>query len=153
MTDELDERIAARVRAALAYAALTYEEAADLIADMGSSTLRRITSPKNPRGAALHELSRIAVACDVPLDWLTSGQWDDGGEPLASLFPELGVGTQQQRLDVLEHYVEQLLVLERSRGQMPAPLLDGDDVLKLTDAQRTHEALRASLSRSDAQTT
>jgi hypothetical protein len=153
MTDELDERTAARVRAALAYAALTYEEAAELIPDMGSATLRRITSPKNPRGAALHELARIASACHVPLDWLTGGQWDDGGEPLSSLFPELGAGSHEQRLSVVEHYVEQLLVLERSRGQMPAPLLDVDDVRELNAAQRESKRLRARLSASGAQTT
>jgi hypothetical protein len=84
MSDDLDELIAARVRAALAYAALTYEDAADVIPNMGASTLRRIASPKNPRGATAHELAHIALACRVEPDWLTRGVWSDAGEALPS---------------------------------------------------------------------
>lgn len=121
MSDDLDELIAARVRAALAYAALTYEDAADVIPNMGASTLRRIASPKNPRGATAHELAHIALACRVEPDWLTRGVWSDAGEALPSPFPELGVGSRERRLAVVEHYLEQLLLLERSRGNAPAP--------------------------------
>jgi hypothetical protein len=121
MTDSIDELVAARVRAALAYAALTYEDAADVIPNMGTSTLRRIASPKNPRGATAHELAHIALACGVALDWLTRGVWSDSGETLPSPFPELGVGSRERRLAVVEHYLGQLLLLERSRGNAPAP--------------------------------
>lgn len=120
-TDDLDERTAARVRAALAYAALTYEDAAETIPGIGASTLRRICSPKHPRGATAHELAHIALACRVPPDWLTRGLWSDGGETLPSPFPELGRGSRERRLAVVEHYLEQLLLLERERGAVPAP--------------------------------
>jgi len=120
MTDSA-ERTAARVRAALAYAALTYDDAADVIPGLSAATLRRIASPKNPRGATMHELGHIALACDVAPDWLIAGRWQDEGETLPRPFPELGVGSRERRLAVVEHYLEQLLELERARGQLPMP--------------------------------
>lgn len=119
--DDSAARVAARVRAALAYAALTYDDAADVIPHVGAATLRRIASPKNPRGATMHELAHLAMACDVPLDWLTEGQWHDSGGALPSPFPELGVGSRERRLAVVEHYLGQLLALERQRGEVPVP--------------------------------
>lgn len=120
--EQLAELVAARVRAALAYAALTYEDAADLIPiELGASTLRRIASPTRPRGATMHELAHIAMACRVPDDWLTGGRWLDSGDPLPSPFPELGVGSRERRLAVVEHYLGQVLELERARGELPLP--------------------------------
>jgi hypothetical protein len=116
------EVTAARVRAALAYAALTYEDAADLIPNMGPATLRRIASPKNPRGAELHELAQIARACGVTPGWLTAGQWHDEAPPQPAPYEELGHGTAQRRLAVVEHYLGLLLALELERTGAQLPL-------------------------------
>jgi hypothetical protein len=114
-------RIAARVRAALAYVALTYDDAAASIPEISAATLRRIASPTRPRGASDYELALIAHACSVSRDWFTRGVWSDEGELLPPAIPELGEGTQAQRLAVVEHYVEQLLLIATRDGSQVVP--------------------------------
>jgi hypothetical protein len=137
--DDPAETIAARVRAALAYAALTYEDAADLIPGLGAATLRRIASPKNPRGATFHELGHIARACDVPPDWFASGRWTDSGEPPPSPYPDLGVGTRERRLAVVEHYLGVLLEIEHARTGGPFPAPPPDEVERVRRGRRPRQ--------------
>lgn len=138
--DERAERVAKRVRAALAYAGLTYEDAAERIPDLGAATLRRIALMTNPRGATLHELGHIALACDVPLEWLTGGRWVEDDEPRSSPFPELKQGSRERRLAVVEHYLEQLLLLEQRREGYPVPPPPPDEQQRALSPGRARRA-------------
>src|SRR3954470_21067333 len=116
-----DAFIAARVRAALAYASKTLDDAAEQL-DMSAATLRRITSPTNPRGADLAELAAIALVTNVPRSWFERGEWHDDGDEPPEPFPVLGNGPTEARLSVIEHYLRHLLVLEEARGgRLPEP--------------------------------
>lgn len=118
-----DGLVAARVRAVLAYAALNYDDVAERTG-LGAATLRRMCSPTNPRGAALHELAQIANACHVPLRWLTR-DWE---EPDVAGPPLLGAGGTEERLRTIEHYLGALLMLEEARTGEAVPPLPGGRV-------------------------
>jgi hypothetical protein len=111
-------RIAARVRAAIAYSGRAHEEVGRL-SGLGIGKVRRIASPANPRGASLLELWSIADACGVPRAWLEVGRWDDAElEPAprpAQTYP-FGAGPVEDRLEVIERYLFALLRLEERRG-------------------------------------
>lgn len=124
--------VAARVRAVLAYAALSYEDASART-NIGASTLRRITSTSSPRGASLEELRRIAVACGAPLRWLIL-PWNDADA--ISVLPRLGAGSTNDRLRAIEHYLTALLLLEENRGVLPLP---PDDAMARRLPSRTPE--------------
>jgi len=114
------EGVAARVRAAIAYAALRVPEVAEK-ADIGEATLRRIISPTSPRGADPAELWRIADACRVPHQWVDLAWMAD--DQVVTLVEakyqdaplRLGRGTPEQRLEVIEHYLAALLTLAARR--------------------------------------
>jgi hypothetical protein len=69
------ETIAARVRAALAYAniKLTDKGKPTSVGSINQSTMARIVSPTNPRGASIDELREIAEACGVPRSFMEEG--------------------------------------------------------------------------------
>jgi hypothetical protein len=122
--------VAARVRAVLAYAAISYEEASRR-SRIGQSTLRRITSVTRPRGASLPELQQLAVACRVPLRWLVR-PWDV--DDTTDDVPSLGAGSTSDRLRAVEYYLTALLMLEGNRG-LPLPAVD-------VETARAHEGAR-----------
>lgn len=65
--------VAARARAALAYANIEVKDSKDRIG-IPYSTMTRIVSPKNPRGArTVEELWAIADACGVPRAFMERG--------------------------------------------------------------------------------
>lgn len=64
--------VAARARAALAYAAINVRDSTKRVG-IHSSTMTRIVSPSNPRGASLEELWAIADACKVPRSFMERG--------------------------------------------------------------------------------
>ena len=107
---------AARVRAALAYANLTYADAS-AGTPLSVSTLRRIASVTNPRGADDVELAAIAQACDVPPAWLGTGVW----EPHALVPSQYGFGDgdEDARLRTAEVFLAQLVAISRVRGDLP----------------------------------
>jgi hypothetical protein len=115
--------IAARVRAALAYANLRYEDVADKASPLlTAAKLRRIASARTPRGADLVELWAIADACDVPREWLERGTWDDTAGYSAVSPPRWGEGSLPDRVAVLERYVRALIELhEAQTGEYPLP--------------------------------
>lgn len=107
-------RLAARVRAAIAYSGLRTDEIAQRTGDdLGVATLRRITSISRPRGATLEELWRIADACQVPRSWLERGEWTDASV-IGPTKVFLGHGSSEERLEVVERYLE--LMLSRLEG-------------------------------------
>jgi hypothetical protein len=116
-----EARIAARVRAALAYSGLRYDELAARTPQLGEATLRRITSPTAPRGADVVELWKIADGCGVPRSWLLYGEWDDSGAMPLRL-PRFGAGKVEDRLAVIENYLTALLILEEARHGHELPL-------------------------------
>lgn len=67
--------VAARVRAALAYAniKLTDKGAPLSVGSISQATMSRIVSPANPRGASIEELREIASVCGVPRSFLEEG--------------------------------------------------------------------------------
>lgn len=110
-------QIAARVRAALAYAALRYEDVdARTGRGMTAAKLRRIASATQPRGATLDELWAIADACNVPRAWLETGQWDDKQGKVEYRPPTFGEGSVEHRLEILEAHVRALITLEEARS-------------------------------------
>ena len=74
------ETIAARVRAALAYAniKLTDKGKPASVGSISQSTMARIVSPTNPRGASIEELWEIADACGVPRSFMEEGFSESG---------------------------------------------------------------------------
>lgn len=64
--------IASRTRAALGYADIKVKDSNERIG-IPSSTMARIVSPTNPRGASFEERSQIADACDVPAWFMEHG--------------------------------------------------------------------------------
>jgi hypothetical protein len=115
-TDEA--RTAARVRAVLAYAALSYDDAASRMQGLSAATLRRIASASHPRGASRDELWVIADACGLPRNWLTTDwQHKENSEAPSSKPSSLGVGNPEQRLDIIESYLSALLQAEESRSR------------------------------------
>lgn len=112
-TDRL--RLAARVRAAIAYSGLRTDQVAKQLGDdLSVATLRRITSSTNPRGASLDTLTRIADVCGVPVDWLEYG-WDSTGGPTRLIEAKrFGNGTTAERLATVERVLE--LMLTRLEG-------------------------------------
>jgi hypothetical protein len=75
MTLSSPETIAARARAALAFAniKLTDKGAPVKVGSISQSTMSRIVSPTNPRGASVEELWEIADACGVPRAFMEEG--------------------------------------------------------------------------------
>lgn len=69
-----------RARAAIAYWGGEHEDLAEATG-IKLSTLRRIVSRTNPRGANPDELERIAQACGVPRRFMLNG-FDPDGESL-----------------------------------------------------------------------
>jgi hypothetical protein len=124
--DTLEHRIAARVRAALAYSGLRNPEVLERMGGlMSDATLRRITSAANPRGASEHELAKLAEACGVPRAWLELGEWSDAETqppPAVELEPFDTSASTAQRLETLERYVETLLRIEQRRYGDALPL-------------------------------
>lgn len=120
------EHTAARVRATLAYANLRYEDVAERTdGTLTASTLRRIASASNPRGAELNELWSIADACQVPRDWLERGEWSDTAGRADVSPPRFGKGSLSDRVTLLERYVQALISLHRDRtGEYPLPEFD-----------------------------
>jgi hypothetical protein len=115
-------RIAARVRAVLAYAGLSFEQAARRSRGINAATLRRIASASSPRGASLDELWAIADACAVPRIWLT-GEWNDNvhiavdeQQDPPSKLPKFGAGSLPERLEIVELYLKALLAAEERRN-------------------------------------
>jgi hypothetical protein len=126
--DTLEHRIAARVRAALAYSGLRNPEVLERMGGlMSDATLRRITSAANPRGASEYELAKLAEACGVPRSWLELGEWSDAETlPPALLNVDHAAfdasAPTEQRLETLERYVETLLRIEQRRYGDALPL-------------------------------
>lgn len=117
------QQIAARVRAALAYAGLRYEDVDAKTDDrMTAAKLRRITSSTNPRGASMDELWMIADACGVPRTWLEVGNWDDMEGNVDLRPPSFGQGSLTNRVAVIERYVAALIALEEARSGTALPL-------------------------------
>lgn len=111
----LDERIllARRVRAAMAYHGIDAEEVIRRLDGLfGIATLRRITSPTNPRGASPVEIGKLADACEVPLSWLLHGEWDDAGGRAGLLV--FGAGSVDERLQMIEAYLSSMVLAAQS---------------------------------------
>lgn len=115
---------AARVRAMLAYTALSIDEVAQRTTGLSAATLRRIAAVSNPRGASIDELWAIADALNVPRGWLVNN-WPDcclideqtGAAVKAWKAKEMrfGVGNAEQRLHALEEGMRVLLAAEQRR--------------------------------------
>lgn len=61
-----------RVRAAMAYANVSREQAADVL-DVSIATLNRITTTRGePRRVDLRDLWRLADACHLPPEWFSA---------------------------------------------------------------------------------
>lgn len=123
------QRVAARVRAAIAYCGLRLDDVGQR-SGVGAPKLRRITSASNPRGATPLEMWAIADACGVPRAWLELGEWSETGSGLPAPRPEqtypFGAGDLEDRLEIIERYVYALLRLEEDRGQpLPDVSIDG----------------------------
>lgn len=118
------QRIAARVRAAIAYRGERLDEIGER-SGLGPAKLRRIASASSPRGATPTELWSIADACGVPRAWLESGQWDEteAQPPARPVHPVEMLSRVEDRLEIIERYLFALVRLEESRGQ-PLPELD-----------------------------
>jgi hypothetical protein len=103
------DTIAARVRAALAYAniKLTDKGSPVKVGSISQATMARIISPTNPRGASVEELWAIADACGVPRSFM-----EEGFAPL-----ERPVSDVERRLYELEERLEtRLAAIERANG-------------------------------------
>lgn len=85
---------AARVRAALAYEGIVVESEGAKATGIGLSTLRRITSRKNPRGLKDKELSQIAAACPSVPAWFFADGWEGVDVP-----DEVGLAEKVERLE------------------------------------------------------
>lgn len=119
-------RIAARVRAAVAYCGESFERIGQR-SGLGVAKLRRIASAAEPRGATPLELWGIADACGVPRTWLEVGQWDDAaGQPEIRPITTspFGQGDVEARLELIERYLFALLRIEEMRGEPLPPLLE-----------------------------
>jgi len=110
MADAERVRLAARVRAAIAYSGMQADEVAERIGgEISVAMLRRITSSTRPRGASLDELWKIAEVCGVPRSWFESGQWDDQAEVAIAEPKLLGKGSPAERLAIVERYLEAII--------------------------------------------
>jgi transcriptional regulator with XRE-family HTH domain len=144
-SDTHEQRVAARVRAALAYSGLRNPEVLERMGGvMSDATLRRITSAAHPRGASADELKRLADACGVPLSWLELGEWrDEDNRPLPVIEPHFDADASTvQRLETLEHYVATLLRIEQRRygAGLPIPQAESPARSPRPRAHRTTHA-------------
>lgn len=124
-------QIAARVRAALAYSGLRYEDVDSRTKGaMTAAKLRRIASARQPRGATLDELWIIADTCGVPRVWLEAGNWDDTQGKVEYRAPRFGEGSLEDRLEIVERHLQAVMrLLEAKTGNelelqafLPRPL-------------------------------
>jgi hypothetical protein len=137
-------RIAARVRAAVAYCGENLEQIGR--ASVGRTKLRRIASATSPRGATPLELWSIADACGVPRAWLEAGVWDDrDDQPPPQRTNPFGAGSVDDRLEIIERYLLALLRLEEARGDpLPLPEPESSPPLRTPDRQ-VDSAIRAAV--------
>jgi hypothetical protein len=90
------EVVAARARAALAYANIKLTEKGEpvKVGSINQATMARIVSPTNPRGAnSIEELWEIADACGVPRSFMEEGFSASGSNAdarLAELEDQMG---------------------------------------------------------------
>jgi hypothetical protein len=123
------EKVAARVRAALAYANIDVNKS-DTLIGIGRSTMARIVSPSKPRGASIEELWRIADACGVPRSFMERG-FDTPSEVPADV---------TKRLERIEEAVGQIGTLDELVEQVWATLASR------ADGSSTQEAIAATRS-------
>jgi transcriptional regulator with XRE-family HTH domain len=115
--------VAARARAALAYADIDVKDSAERVG-ISSATMQRIVSPTSPRGVrTVEELWMIADACGVPRSFMEAGfEQANGDDRLASLeaqITELRAGLASLAADSLRRTRELEGRLGMDRRQAP----------------------------------
>src|SRR4051812_8393944 len=125
------QEIAARVRAAMGFAGLSYDRIAELSGDSVTPiNLRRICWGK--RDAKPVELAALARVLHVPMSWFEHGLWTRNADlavVVESASPEIvsfGEGSLENRVSVLERYVADLLNSATRSALPPSPALGAE---------------------------
>jgi hypothetical protein len=104
------KELAARVRAAIAYAHLKLDDIVERTSFTHANINRTVGARRN---TPEHELVEISNACQVPLDWFLHGRWNTN---VPVKIPDLGKGTIAQRMAVVE---QRVLALEEKQHDQP----------------------------------
>lgn len=114
------KELAARVRAALAYAGLTRHDVAEQCEALTEAKIRRTLDAM--RDTTALELAQLSVLCNVPMSWFERGEWSVDAHASRDEAPLVfGQGATEDRLRVVEHYLT--LLLRESMLRSPAELL------------------------------